>query len=187
MGPEDFGLETILEEGQHRISELVYGNIVTRFSQQYVAMFESNQRILDMLQEAGLELPEELVRAAEFTLGKRFEEEIRRAHGSFDPQAYERALQIAAEVKRRDYKIDTSKAGRLFGRTLADVVSGALAEPSAERFAAATSLAQLSGALGLKPNLGRAQELLYLRFRTHPDWRPALATLAKAVGVKPPS
>lgn len=187
MGPEDFGLETILEEGQHRISELVYGNIVTRFSQQYVAMFESNQRILDMLQEAGLELPEELVRAAEFTLGKRFEEEIRRAHGSFDPQAYERALQIAAEVKRRDYKIDTSKAGRLFGRTLADVVSGALADPSADRFAAATSLAKLSEALGLKPNLGRAQELVYLGFRSHPDWRPALSTLAKAVGVKPPS
>ncbi|MDX2020032.1 MAG: DUF3536 domain-containing protein [Deltaproteobacteria bacterium] len=187
MGPEDFGLETILEEGQHRISELVYGNIVTRFSQQYVAMFESNQRILDMLQEAGLELPEELVRAAEFTLGKRFEEEIRRAHGSFDPQAYERALQIAAEVKRRGYKIDTSKAGRLFGRTLADVVSGALADPSQERFAAATSLAQLSDALGLKPNLGRAQELVYLGFRSHPDWMPALSTLARAVGVKQPS
>ena len=187
MGPEDFGLETILEEGQHRISELVYGNIVTRFSQQYVAMFESNQRILEMLQEAGLELPEELVRAAEFTLGKRFEEEIRRAHGSFDPQAYERALQIAAEVSRRGYKIDTGKAGRLFGRTLADVVSGALAAPSQERIDAATTLAQLSESLGLKPNLGRAQELVFVGIKTHPDWRFALGTLAKSLGVKPPS
>ena len=187
LGPEDFGLETILEEGQHRISELVYGNIVTRFSQQYVAMFESNQRILEMLQEAGLELPEELVRAAEFTLGKRFEEEIRRARGSSDPQSYERALQIAAEVSRRGYKIDSSRAGRVFGRTLADVVAAALASPSQERFDSATALAKLSESLGLKPNLGRAQELVCLGLKSHPDWRSALSTLAKALGVKPPS
>ncbi|MCG5052900.1 MAG: DUF3536 domain-containing protein [Myxococcales bacterium] len=185
MGPEDYGLESILEEGQHRISELVYGNIVTRFSQQYVAMFESNQRILDMLQEAGLELPEELVRAAEFTLGRRFEEEIRRAHGSSDPAAYERALEIAREVKRRGFKIDTSRAGRLFGRTLADVVSDAFAEPTQDKFAAATALANLTEPLGLKPNLGRSQELVYLGFKSHRDWKTSLVQLAKAVGVKP--
>ncbi len=184
MGPEDYGLETILEEGQHRISELVYGNIVTRFSQQYMAMFESNQRILEMLQEAGLELPEELVGAAEFTLGRRFEEEIRRAHGSSDPSAYERALEISKEVQRRKYQIDTTKAGRLFGRTLADVISDALTEPTAAKFQAATAMARLTEPLNLRPNLGRAQELVYLGFKSHPDWRDPLSQLAKAVGVK---
>lgn len=187
FGHDEFGLDALLHDGQHRVSRAVYGNLVARFADQMISMFESNQRLIEMLQEAGLELPEELVRAAEFTYARRFEDEIARAHGSFEPGVYDRALEIAAEIKRRAYNIDTRRAGRLFGHTLATAVSAALAQPAEEAFAAATALASVGTQLGLDSNLSRAQELVYEAFETHPDWVEALRPLARAVGVKPPA
>jgi alpha-amylase/alpha-mannosidase (GH57 family) len=186
LGPDEYGLDNVFQEGQNRVSEMIYGNIVSRFSEQYMALFESNQRILEMLEDAGLELPDELVRAAEYTMGRRFEEEIRKAHGSFEPHAYDRALAISEEARRRGYRMDTSRAGRMFGRTLAAAISATLVNPSTSRFAAVTDLANLTGRLGLSPNLVRAQEVVHSGFETHPQWLESLRPLARAVGVRLP-
>ncbi len=186
FGHDEYGLDGLLHDGHSRVSQAIYGNLVARFSDQVVNMFESNQRLLEMLQEAGLELPDELLRAAEFTLGRRFEDEIARAHGSFAPETYNRAIEIAAEVKRRGYKIDTRRAGRLYAHTLSLAISAALHDPTREKLASASGLASLGSRLGLDPNLGRAQELVYAAFARYPDWIDALRPLALAVGVKPP-
>src|SRR5262249_59446750 len=123
LGPDEGGLESVLPDGRDRISELVFGNIVGNFVDEYGRMYESNQRVLEQLQEAGFELPKELRAAAEFALGRRFMQEITNAHASLDPAAYKKALEIAAEALRRGYEIDRSAASRL----LADIISGTLA------------------------------------------------------------
>jgi alpha-amylase/alpha-mannosidase (GH57 family) len=159
LGPDEFGLESVLPAGRQRISELVFGDIVGNFAEQYARLYENNQRVLEMLQDAGLELPQELTVAAEFTFSRRFEGAIKRAAGSLDPKAYAPAITIAEEAERRGYDIDHSTTRPVFARVLADAVTRALAEPTDERLDAACALAALATKLGLAPSLERAQEL----------------------------
>lgn len=159
LGPDEFGLESVLPEGRQRISELVFGDIVGNFAEQYAHLYENNQRVLEMLQDAGLELPPELTVAAEFTFSRRFDDAIRRVAGSLDPQAYAAALLIASEAERRGFTIDHSATGPVFARVVTDAVTGALADPSEERVDAVCALAVLATKLGLSASLERAQEL----------------------------
>src|SRR6478609_3692713 len=105
------------------MSELVLGNVVANFVEQYVRLYENNLRALEMLQEAGFELPKELRAAAEFALGRRFMHEIKSAHRSLDPAAYKKAIEIADEALRRGFEIDRSAASHILGEMIASTVT----------------------------------------------------------------
>jgi len=186
FGPTEFGLESLLEGERHRISTLVQGTVVSRLCEQYETMFETNQRLLEMLQEAGLELPDELLRAAEFTLARRFNSEVVKACEKPEPKAFARALEIAKEAGRRGFQLDRTQAGRAFGQMVAEQVASALQNPRLEAFEAARELAELTEPLGLSPTLARAQELVYEGSVTRPDWIDLLRPLAHAVAVDLP-
>ncbi|HVY61048.1 MAG TPA: DUF3536 domain-containing protein, partial [Planctomycetota bacterium] len=161
FGPDEYGLEHVLPEGRQRISALVFGDIVKKLSEQYARLYEENRRTIEILHEAGFDLPEELRAAAEFSMGKRFEEEIRRQRNSHDPAAYQAALEIAAEVTRGGYRIDRTAASRIFSDMIADAVGASLTEPDDERVRAAVALIALTRRLSLEANLDHAQELVY--------------------------
>lgn len=161
FGPEEHGLQSVFPDGLQHISRLVFGDVVSRFAGEYVHLYETNERILAMLSEAGFELPAALRSAAEFTYSRRFEEAMSRAGGSRDAKAYEDAVAIAEEAENRGYRFDKAAAGAVFGELVAEGVAGAVAEPTAERFRKVTRLAQVGVRLGLTEQLGRAQELLY--------------------------
>ncbi|MEO5761892.1 MAG: DUF3536 domain-containing protein [Vicinamibacteria bacterium] len=161
FGPEEHGLQSVFPDGLQHISRLVFGDVVSRFAGEYVHLYETNERILAMLSEAGFELPPALRAAAEFTFSRRFDEAMGRAGGSKDPKAYEDAVAIAVEAEQRGYVFERAEAGLAFGALVAEGVAGAVAEPSPERSRAVTRLAQVGDLLGIAGQLGRAQELLY--------------------------
>jgi len=161
FGPEEHGLQSVFPDGLQLISRLVFGDVVSRFAGEYVHLYETNERILAMLGEAGFELPAALRSAAEFTFSRRFDEAMQRAGGSRDAQAYEDAVAIAEEAERRGYGFDRTAAGAVFGHLVAEGVAGAVAEPAADRYRKVTRLAQMGVRLGLVDQLGRAQEILY--------------------------
>src|SRR5260370_37156465 len=68
--------------------------------------YETDQRNIEMLHNAGFELPSALRLIAEFTLARRFEDELRQAQGSHDPAFYDNAAAIAEEIARRRYRMD---------------------------------------------------------------------------------
>lgn len=187
FGPDEYGLESLLPDGRERISAMAFGDIVSRFAQQYVTLYESNQRILEMLQEAGFELPKEISAAAEFTLGRRFEEEIIAARDSFEPAAYGRALALASEIARHGYTIDRKHAAHVFGVTLARAVVAAVSQPDADRVARTVALAELGHTLGLTSDIGRAQEILFEAIATAGAQAGRFAQLARALAVRPPA
>jgi len=161
FGPSEYGLQSVFPDGLQQISRLVFGDVVNRFAGEYVHLYETNERILAMLGEAGFELPPALRAAAEFTFGRRFEEAMRLAHGSRDASEYEAAVAIAEEAGRRGYGFDRAAEGAAFGELVAEAVAAAVAEPSPERYQGAARLAEVGVRLGLAERLGRAQELLY--------------------------
>ncbi|MEO1337150.1 MAG: DUF3536 domain-containing protein, partial [Myxococcota bacterium] len=140
LGPEEYGLEHLLPEAREQISKLILGDLVRRFSEQYAHLYEDHQRTLDILQSAGFEVPRELKAAAEFTLGRRFEDEIRRQRESHDPAVYKHAIEMAQAVADFGYKIDHSVSRRTFEHMISHAVQVALGRPSDDTFETAIAL-----------------------------------------------
>jgi alpha-amylase/alpha-mannosidase (GH57 family) len=161
FGSEEYGLEHLLPEGREQISSLIFGELVRRFSEQYAWLYEDNRRHIEMLQDAGFELPRELRMAADFTLGKRLEEVIARQLVTWDPAAYRRALDIADEVERRDYHIDHASLSDTLGTAIERAVLAAVAEPTSAHTSVALALIRLAEKLRVGAHLDRSQEALY--------------------------
>jgi alpha-amylase/alpha-mannosidase (GH57 family) len=189
FGPEEYGLEHLLPTGRERISELLFGQMVESFSQEYELLFKANSRNIEMLQAAGFELPGELRAAAEFTIGRRFEEEIRRHGESNDPAAYLKALEIANEVARRGLRIDRTSVRLSVEAMITRSVRFALSTRSAENFQAALVLVGLARKLNLEADLEQAQEAVYEALRrkssTSTDTSTELRELASVLGLAP--
>ena len=126
----EFGLENLLAGHRDRIARAVFGDLVQDLSNEYRKLFEGNRRYLEMFQAVGFSLPPELRSAAEFTLSRQFEAEIRSQRESRDPEAYAKAIEIVQEAERLGYHLDTDPANqRLFGEMITDAVNGAMANP----------------------------------------------------------
>ncbi len=162
MGPEEHGLESVLPEERKRIAGLAYGDVIAHFTDTYHHLYRSNQRIVEMLQEAGFELPAEFLAAAELTLSRRFERELASAMVSREPDAYDSAIAISDEAAQRGYRLDRRDASHAFSRMLETAIATCTRrwEPSA--YARALSLLDLGRRLHLDVDLTRAQDTFLL-------------------------
>jgi alpha-amylase/alpha-mannosidase (GH57 family) len=161
FGDAEFGLEHLLPEDRQRVYEIVFGRMVGRFSEQYEFLYEENRRNIEMLHDAGFELPTELRAAAEFTVGRRFEAELRRLEGDASPAALRAAAKLAEEIARLGYRVERARVRRLVGALITRAVREAVGAPDAERFSRAVGLIRLAASLGLDADIERAQELVY--------------------------
>lgn len=186
FGDAEFGLEHLLPEDRQRAYEIVFGRMIERFSEQYEFLYEENRRNIEMLHDAGFELPTELRAAAEFTVGRRFEAELRRLEGDASPAALRAAAKLAEEIARLGYRVDRARVRRQVGTLITRAVRDAVGAPSAEHFARAFELIRLANALGLDADIERAQELVYeslLRDDARAD--PKLQELALTLNLSP--
>ena len=173
FGPHEFGLEHILPDLRARVSEVVFRGLVRRFEEEYAFLYQDNRRTLEILQSAGFKLPDELRAAAEFTLGRRLEEEILSQGKSRNPEAYKKAIEIADEAERQGLSVARPTSARVFGEMITEAARTAAKAPDEQLFVSAIALVDLCTRLGLRPVLDRAQEAIYLH-------RANLASLPKA-------
>ena len=187
FGSKEYGLEQVLPGGAERISGRIMGDLLHRFSEQYAYLYEDNRRTLEMLQSAGLRLPKELMAAAEFTLGRRFEQSILEQNQSRDPAAYRRAIEIAEQAFARGYRLDQRTASRTFESMITQSVHTALARPTAESLRTAEELINLAERLRLTMNLERAQEAVYMSAvqPTRSPPKPEFRALMNALHISP--
>jgi alpha-amylase/alpha-mannosidase (GH57 family) len=185
LGSDEYGLSHLLPEGRAKVFEMVMGDVIHRLSDQYARIYEENQPVIAMLEDLGFALPVALRAAAELTLGRRFEEEVRGAHRSGDPDAYREAIAIADEVIRRGYRIDRASANQSFAEMIAEAVGAAVADPSAEHLGSVEALFSLTRKLRVEPALDAVQELVYDAVRTQPALRAELAPLGTWLWLSP--
>ncbi len=183
FGPQEFGVEHLLPESRRHIFENVFRELVERFYEQYARLYEDNRRNLEMLQSAGFPLPPELRAAAEFTLSRRFEEEIRRQGESRDPEAYQEALRIAEEARQRGYRLDYTFSNRIFSGMVTDAVAMAVDDPASENVKVALDVLLLARKLNFGFETEAAQEMVYQAAFRSPKF-PKLASLAEALMLK---
>ena len=161
FGPDEFGLDDILADGRWNIYEMAYGYLSQDLAGEFARLYTRDRRIIQMLSETGFELPAELRIITEFTLGKRFEQEIRRQAPSLDPHSYRRAIVIAEEIEQHHYRIDKTACNELFGELIAQAVRIAATELREDRARQALEGVALAKQLGLTPNFDVAQEMVY--------------------------
>src|SRR3989440_311460 len=159
FGPEEFGLEALLPEGQGRLSRRVFGDLVSRFMEEYERLYEDSRRVVERLQEIGFQPPSELLLAAEMTVSRRLERELReQRRGTSD---YRTALEIAREAARFGFPLDRAPVTRVFEQTLNDAARSVVLRPTTDNVRSARTLIELGRELGLEANLERAQEIIY--------------------------
>jgi alpha-amylase/alpha-mannosidase (GH57 family) len=183
FGPEEFGLDDLLPGGRHAMCEIVYGELLNGFSAQFSNLLAQFERVAQMLEGAGFELPAPVRQFAEFTLGNRLEAEIQRNAGSTNVLAYGGALKIASEIARHGYRVDLSAANTAFGAMIAEAVEGAVAEPGPATVNAALELIALARRLGLQANLEIPQEALCSATIDRKNAAQPLRPLAAALGL----
>ncbi|HWS86866.1 MAG TPA: DUF3536 domain-containing protein [Pyrinomonadaceae bacterium] len=183
FGPEEFGLEALLPQGQGHLSRIVFGNLVARFMEEYENLYERNRRVIERLQEIGFHPPRELRLAAELTVGLRLEREIRgQRHGAGD---YRAAVEIARDAARHGYRIDRTSVTRVFEETVTEAARLVVARPEAENTRSARALIELGRELGLEANLERGQEIIYEAARAGVPLSEEARDFALALGLAP--
>ena len=183
FGPEEFGLEALLPQGQGQLSRSVFGKLVTRFMEQYEQLYEENRRVIERLQEIGFHPPRELRLAAEQTVGLRLERELRgQRAGSGD---YSAAAEIARDAARYGYRIDRTSVTRVFEETVTEVARLVVARPEPEYVLSARALIALGRELGLEANLERGQEIIYEAVRAGALLSAEAREFALALGLAP--
>ncbi|MFL6227301.1 MAG: DUF3536 domain-containing protein [Pyrinomonadaceae bacterium] len=184
FGPDEFGLEHLLPEGREGIYEIVFGQMIGRFTEQYEFLYEENRRNIEMLHDAGFELPPELRAAAEFTVGRRFELSLQSLERDPSPASLRAAVEIADEIARLGYRIDRARTRRSVERLITRAVGETVAAPTPENLAAAFELIRVAHSLGLDADVERAQEIAYESVREGAG-RDALRGLALTLGLSP--
>jgi hypothetical protein len=183
FGPEEFGIEALLPQGQGRLSRSVFGRLASRFARQYEQLYEENRRVIEHLQEIGFQPPRELRAAAELTMSRRLEEELKRQPN--ETGDYSRAVEIASEAARHGYRIERATVNQTFEEMLTNAVRRVVARPTRHSFQAARTLLALGHELGLEANLERAQEAVYEAVHTGHLLSDELREFALALGLAP--
>ncbi len=186
FGPEEYDLQHVLPRGRQRILEHVFADLIFRFDEQYSRLYEDNRGTIEQLQESGFRMPDELTAAAEFALGWRLEQEVRKQHRSLDPQAYRRAREVVEEAHRRGFNIHRASVSRTFEEMILEAVRRVAQQPDPDLVAPVLALIQLSRDLRMTPNLEQAQEAIYpVLVSTRHEAADPMAALAAALGFSP--
>ena len=181
FGPDEYGLDSVLGEDRERISGLVYGEIVDELAADYGHVYQRYERIIEMLEGCGFELPSGLQRVADFTRERRLEHAIREAHRAPSPATYRQLLAVGREVAARGLRLDNeSPTASLLSDVIAHAVEGAMGDANPDESRQVVELCDLAQQLNCVASLERAQELAGLRagawawLREHRDLMLAL-------------
>jgi hypothetical protein len=185
FGPEEFGLEEVLPEGRRAIFEMVFGDMFEGFASQLARLYEENRRFVALLHEAGFEPPTQLRQVAELALQHRFEQELVEQRAGRNLPAYGKALEIAEEVARWNYRIDKSLGNSAFSALITEAARDAVSEPSPDKVESAIRLVRLAEGLVLEPNSDLAQETVYAALVRGAPGAERLAQLAAVLNLSP--
>ncbi len=186
FGPDEYGIEHLLPQERERISEAIFGNMVERYMEQYEFLYEENRRVIEVLQEAGFDLPQQLRVAAEFTVAHRFEKELRQQATQAGAGNYREAFALAEEAVRLGLSFKRTAINKLFEATVTRLVGFTVVHPSAENFQSSLTLIALAKKLSLEANLERAQEAIYRALQSAPSISEEMRELAVVLGLAPP-
>jgi hypothetical protein len=173
FGPDEFGLEAALPDAADQIVTGAAGQLEDRVATAFERLFAENRATFHSLATAGYPLPRDLRAAVEVALDRRLGSALRE-------RRYGEAIDIAHEAIEIGASIDAPRAREAIADALLDAVRSTIAGQD-DAADAGIAVLRLAGTVGIRVDLGRAQELLYDAITSQPT--PALRQLGRAVGL----
>lgn len=165
FGETYYGLKHLLPEERERVLDGLFGHLTENFAQMYMRLYEENRRAVNALIDTGLKIPHEFRIAAEYTLSRDFNAEIRNHQGSNALDNYRKAKEIVAEANLRGYKLDQSESEKIFGEMINTAVRSLVNQPSSQTCREALDVLSLAESLKIFLPLEHAQNMLFDRLR----------------------
>ncbi len=163
---EEYGFERLLPDGRQVFGEHVLGELTERFHDQIARLYGDHRRLLEMLVEAGYDLPRDLRATAELTLAAQLERRLAAAlPADGGPIVANGALEAVRatlhHATAQGYRLDLGALDGALGRAVEAATRAALAAPSAATVEVAARWIALGRELGLQVDLTVPQELVY--------------------------
>jgi alpha-amylase/alpha-mannosidase (GH57 family) len=174
FGETYFGLRDLLPEEREDVLAALFGHLSERFAEMYTRLYQENRRAVNALVDTGLKLPREFRLAAEYTLSRQLNQEVRSQKRSRSQGSYRKALEIAREASLRGYLLELDESREIFGEMLVEAVRRLVSDRSDQACGEAREISELAEALELEIPLDPAQDLLYQLLRDGgPEGLPA--------------
>ena len=173
FGESYYDLPQLLPQEREQVLDSLFGDMIERFAEMYTRLYMDNHRTVNALIDSGLKVPREFRMAAEYTLSRQFNAEIRAQRRSRDPDRYQRAREIVAEAAHGGYTLDLSESEELFGEMLVDTVRTLTWTPSEQACLDALDLIALAESLQINLPLDHPQLMLFemlQREETEQSW-----------------
>ncbi len=165
FGETYYGLSHLLVEEREEVLDALFGHLTDRFAESYMRLYQENRRAVNALIDTGLKVPPEFRIAAEYTLARQLNQEIKAQHRSKEPDSYGKAMEILAEATQRGYRLDLTESEELFGEMLFDTIQQIVAHPDEAPIREALGLLDLAEKLKIDLPLDRAQNQLFNAIR----------------------
>jgi alpha-amylase/alpha-mannosidase (GH57 family) len=159
---EELSLDDVLPEGRQEVVGAVFGDLRERFREQYARLYLDHRRILEMLAEAGCDLPPELRAAAELTLSAQLVDQLDAAvaHGD-GPEGFGPIRDTLLLARSRGYRLALEPVERALSAAITEAVATTVRSLHADDVHAVERWVGVARELGVSPDLVRAQEHAY--------------------------
>jgi len=190
---EEFGIEQLLPDGRQEVVGAVFSDLAERFGEQYSRLYHDHRRILEMLTEAGYDLPRELRAPAELTLAAELDRRVAEAlpAGGGDIADIAAVREIIAVARAQGYALDLTPLQDALTRAVTHAAVAACASLGAADAATVERWLTLCGDLQIDVDLSRAQEHAYevaaraRAGRLGPEEEAVVAALGQRLGLSP--
>jgi hypothetical protein len=185
FGPEAYGLEHLATDTRTDLFNRVFSDLLDTLARQYTRIYDDNRRVLEMLRRGGFEMPALLRLAAEFALGRRFEQAVLRNDGSLDPADYEEAISLLREAQKNGVTIAREKVRSHFEKMVVHAVNMVVEHPGPHAVERALGTVSIATSLGVPVDVDEAQEILYPLIGSAVE-SPGIRRLARVLGFEVP-
>lgn len=118
FGKEYFTLKDIFIEERRKILQILLRGKLEKFSRMYQDMYDEGKGSIYHLQSLGLNIPDEFKLSAGYALSRKFNDIVIHSDGFFEDDSIQQAVDIDAEAKLIDIKLDKTAANNLFGHKI---------------------------------------------------------------------
>ncbi len=118
FGKDYYTLKDIFIEERRKILQILLKGKMQKFAQIYQEMYNEGKSSIYQMQNLGLSIPNEFKIAAEYTLGKKFNELIKDSNGFVEPAILQEASDINYETKKMGIKLDKQPSNKIFSKKI---------------------------------------------------------------------
>jgi hypothetical protein len=193
----EFDVDGAMPGGKQEIVGAVFGELTERFGEQYARLYHDHRRILEMMVDAGYELPRDLRAAAELTLTSQLEAQLVAArdafHGEEPPEAaaFATIRETLAMARSHGCQLDLTAVASVLGEAVAAASGRAARTLQPADVDLVAEWIDVSREVGVDIDLSRPQEAAWgvavqaRAGRLRADQAEAVADLGALLGLSP--